>query len=65
MAVPKKKMSKARRDARRAHNYRLVAPTLSTCPNCKAPTMPHRVCPNCGYYQGRPVIAKESEAAEK
>jgi len=64
MAVPKKKMSKARRDSRRAHNFRLVAPNLIPCPNCKAPTLPHRVCPTCGYYQGRQVINKETEAAQ-
>ncbi|MDB4897280.1 MAG: ribosomal protein [Firmicutes bacterium] len=62
MAVPKKKMSKARRDSRRA-NWRLVAPNLSICPNCKAPTMPHRVCPTCGQYQGRQIVNMESEAA--
>jgi len=64
MAVPKKKMPKARRDSRRAHNFRLVAPNLIPCPNCKAPTLPHRVCPTCGYYQGRQVINKETEAAQ-
>lgn len=64
MAVPKKKTSKARRDSRRAHNFRLVAPNLIPCPNCKAPTLPHRVCPTCGYYQGRQVVNKETEAAQ-
>ncbi|MBP2019256.1 large subunit ribosomal protein L32 [Symbiobacterium terraclitae] len=64
MAVPKKKVSKSRRDSRRAHNFRLVAPNLIPCPNCKAPTLPHRVCPTCGYYQGRQVINKEAEAAQ-
>lgn len=63
MAVPKKKVSKSRRDSRRAHNFRLEAPNLSICPNCKAPTMPHRVCPTCGQYQGRQVINMETEAA--
>jgi len=64
MAVPKRRMSKSRRDSRRAHNFRLVAPSLSICPNCKSPMMPHRVCPNCGYYQGRQVVNKETEAAQ-
>jgi len=62
VAVPKKKVSKARRDTRRAHNFRLVAPNLVPCPNCGALMMPHRVCQNCGQYQGRQVINMEAEA---
>ena len=34
MAVPKKKVSKARRDKRRSNVWKLDAPTLVTCPNC-------------------------------
>ncbi len=64
MAVPKRKVSKSRRDSRRAQTFRLEAPNLSPCPNCRTLRLPHRVCPNCGYYQGRLVIQKEAEAAE-
>ncbi|MFO7246096.1 MAG: 50S ribosomal protein L32 [Thermaerobacter sp.] len=56
MAVPKRKMSKARRDKRRTH-YKLRAPLLSECPNCHELRLPHRVCPHCGYYRGREVVA--------
>ncbi len=39
-------------------------PTFSTCPHCHEPVLPHRVCGNCGYYDGKQVIAKkESENA--
>ncbi|HEX6988414.1 MAG TPA: 50S ribosomal protein L32 [Bacillota bacterium] len=58
MAVPKRKMSKARRDMRRAHD-RLQAPQLIECPNCHELRPPHRVCPNCGHYRGREVVAVE------
>jgi large subunit ribosomal protein L32 len=27
------------------------------CPHCHAPKLPHRVCPSCGYYNGREVVA--------
>ena len=55
MANPKRRHSKSRRGKRRAHDF-LVAPNLSVCTNCAAPVMPHRVCPNCGYYKGRQII---------
>ena len=25
------------------------------------PVLPHRVCKNCGYYDGKEVIAKKEE----
>lgn len=58
MAVPKKKTSKSRKNMRRAHDF-LTTPSLSTCPQCKAPKMPHRACPSCGTYKGKEVIKSE------
>jgi len=29
------------------------------CPHCRERMLPHRVCPNCGYYRGREVIKRE------
>jgi large subunit ribosomal protein L32 len=55
MPNPKHRHSKARRDKRRAHDF-LTAPSLSECPNCHEPKMPHRVCPHCGHYKGKEVI---------
>lgn len=60
MAVPKRKVSKARRDKRRSSVWKLSAPTLVVCPQCKELTTPHHVCSNCGYYGGREVIKKEA-----
>ena len=57
MAVPKRKMSKARRDSRRASNWKLEAPGYVMCPQCHEPKMPHHVGPECGYYDGKEVIA--------
>ena len=59
MAVPKKKVSKARRDKRRSSVWKLEAPSLSKCTQCGGLKMPHRVCPVCGYYKGREVIKVE------
>lgn len=55
MAVPKKKTSKSRKNMRRAHDF-LTAKSVSVCPQCKSPKLPHRVCPSCGTYKGREVI---------
>ena len=59
MAVPKRKTSKARRDKRRSNVWELSAPTLVKCSRCGAFKRPHRVCPSCGYYNGREVVKVE------
>ncbi|MGB9771283.1 MAG: 50S ribosomal protein L32 [Candidatus Kapaibacteriota bacterium] len=57
MPNPKRRMSSSRRDKRRAH-YKPEFPTTSVCPQCGAAKLPHRACPECGYYNGRKIIAK-------
>ena len=59
MAVPKKKVSKARRDKRRSSTWKLTAPGIVKCPNCGEFCMPHRACKHCGQYKGREVIKVE------
>ncbi|MEQ8167227.1 MAG: 50S ribosomal protein L32 [Alphaproteobacteria bacterium] len=55
MAVPKKKVSRSRRDLRRSHHA--LAPVASAeCPNCGELKLPHHVCPSCGYYRDREVV---------
>ncbi|HFC97901.1 MAG TPA: 50S ribosomal protein L32 [Thermosulfurimonas dismutans] len=58
MAVPKRKTSRSRRGMRRAHKH-LTAPCVSVCPRCKAPKLPHRVCPSCGTYRGKEFLPSE------
>jgi large subunit ribosomal protein L32 len=58
MAVPKERVPKARRDRRRSH-LALSRPSLTPCPQCRQPKLSHRVCRNCGYYDGREVIVTE------
>lgn len=66
MAVPKKRHSKSRRDKRRSH-LSLKAPQLVKCPKCNKPRLPHRVCPNCGYYRKEQMVDvfKKLEKKEK
>lgn len=61
MANPKYKMSRASTRARR-NSIKLLKPNISTCPNCKADTLPHRVCASCGFYKGRDIFKTEEKA---
>lgn len=60
MAVPKRKVSKARRDKRRSNVWKLEAPAIQKCPQCGEYKRAHRLCSNCGYYNGREVIKQEA-----
>jgi large subunit ribosomal protein L32 len=55
MAVPKRKVSRSRRNMRRAH-HALARTGYVECPNCGEQKLPHHVCPACGHYKGREVF---------
>ena len=54
MAVPKSKVSHARKNKRRSSHWKLEAPNLAKC-KCGELYLPHRVCKACGNYNGREV----------
>lgn len=54
MAVPKKKVTRSRRDKRRAH-HALKPVNLVECPHCGELKLPHHICLACGYYRDREV----------
>ena len=56
MALPKGRQSKARSRKRRPH-YKTAAVSTTECSQCSQQKMPHRACPNCGYYRGRPILS--------
>jgi large subunit ribosomal protein L32 len=58
-ALPKRKVSRVRRDRRRAHYLRLKMPHMVPCPQCGTLRLTHHVCPNCGTYNGVQVIEME------
>ncbi len=64
MAVPKGKVSKARRDKRRSAHWKLETPGIVTCPKCGAYRLPHRICTSCWTYNGREFGKTEAEAAK-
>jgi large subunit ribosomal protein L32 len=55
MAVPKRRTSKSRKGTRRSHHHKTPV-QVQYCPKCNEPVLPHRLCPNCGSYQGREVV---------
>ncbi len=60
MAVPKGKQSKSRTASRFA-NYKAKAPTLVECPHCHELKEAHKVCGHCGFYDGKEVVAQDTE----
>lgn len=61
MAVPKKKVSKSRRNMRRSHDA-LSKNSYMECPNCGELKSPHHICAECGYYDGKEVLAERVSA---
>ena len=61
MAVPQNKVTKSKRNMRRAHDA-LVASNPAECSNCGELKRPHHVCGACGYYDASEVIASTPEA---
>jgi large subunit ribosomal protein L32 len=45
---------------RRSHHHKKPV-QIQYCSRCEQPVLPHRVCPNCGFYQGREVVAPTPE----
>ena len=64
MAVPKKKVSKARRDKRRSSVWKIDAPAIQKCPKCGEYKAAHKVCSNCGTYKGKTIIDVNKDSAD-
>ena len=54
---PKGKLSKRRRDKRRAQSWKIAMPTLNGCSKCGELMMAHKVCKACGSYNKRTIVA--------
>lgn len=61
MAEPKRKHSKARRDTRRNSHWKMKLPAIVKCPECGAARLSHRMCKECGNYNGRTVVEIKDE----
>ena len=58
MAVPFRRTSKTTKRMRRTH-FKLSVTGLTKCANWGATIVSHRVCPECGYYDGKQVVNVE------
>ncbi|MCR5333024.1 MAG: 50S ribosomal protein L32 [Bacilli bacterium] len=61
MAVPFRRTSKTSKRMRRTH-FKLSVSGLVKCPNCGATIKSHNVCPKCGHYDGKDVMAKKDKS---
>ena len=60
MAVQQNKVSKSRRNNRRAHDA-LMAENPNECPNCGELKRPHHICASCGFYGDKEVVMMTEE----
>lgn len=49
MAVPRNRLSNARKNSRRSHHAK-VRKSLANCTKCGAAKLPHHLCQGCGTY---------------
>lgn len=58
MGVPKHRKSRKQRKQNQTH-LKAVQVTVSECPRCHEPKLPHHVCMECGYYNGMEIISMD------
>jgi len=56
VAVPKRKTTSSKSKMRRAQHDKVTPVSLVPCPNCAAPSLPHRACGACGFYKGKKAV---------
>ncbi|MEK7067202.1 MAG: 50S ribosomal protein L32 [Patescibacteria group bacterium] len=62
--VVRMRHTKSQRNRRRSH-HALKQKAFSLCKNCKTKILPHIVCVNCGYYNGKKMIDVLAKATKK
>jgi large subunit ribosomal protein L32 len=60
MAVPRNRMSNARKNSKRAHHAKQPK-NATACTQCGSARLSHRICPSCGNYNNRSVIKTEEK----
>lgn len=65
MVVPTKKLSKSRYKKRRFQKQKIKKIEFQPCKNCGSLILPHRLCPECGYYKGRFIKGMKEKSKNK
>jgi len=60
MAVPRNRLSNARKNSKRAHHAKKPK-SMGSCSRCGSLKVSHIICPKCGDYNGEVVIAQEAK----
>ncbi len=60
MAVPRNRLSNARKNSKRAHHAKKPKGGLS-CSHCGVKKVPHVICPACGAYGDKVILEGKSE----
>ena len=55
MAVPKKKVSKSKRNMRRSHHALDRAKSIIKCSSCGELKLAHHICSYCGTYRKQKI----------
>ncbi|OGG01830.1 50S ribosomal protein L32 [Candidatus Gottesmanbacteria bacterium RBG_16_52_11] len=62
--LPKRRHS-TRRGGKRKASIRQKLTGLVPCKNCSSMIRPHRICPNCGFYNGKEILKPKTPKAKK
>lgn len=60
MAVPRNRMSNARKNSKRAHHAK-TPKNFSVCTNCSKAVRSHCACDFCGFYKGKSIITQAKD----
>lgn len=60
MAVPRNRLSNARKNSKRSHHAKKPK-NATACSSCGALRLSHRICGSCGSYKGKEYVKKEEE----
>lgn len=64
MAVPRNRLSNAKKKKKRAQKIKLQKINVITCKSCQKDTLPHRIC-ECGFYHKTSSKEKKPLLEEK
>lgn len=64
MGVQQSRRSKSRTRRKRAVWISTEKPNTMECPQCRAVKLPHRLCGECGYYNGRQVVGASTDTTK-